>query len=82
LKVHPTACTHRRRPQKNQPLAGAGVDLEDRDTSPDLSAFQMESGNDPVIGKTKLNRVSSWSEIIRFFSSSESSPTLLALSVP
>jgi hypothetical protein len=52
-EVHPAAFAHGGRRQQAQALAGAGVDLEYRDTPPDLDAFQMKARNDPIIGETK-----------------------------
>ncbi len=44
---------HGRRRQQAQPLAGAGVDLEDRHPPPGLDALQVEAGDDPVVGEAE-----------------------------
>ena len=53
VQVHPAALAHGRRRQQAQPLAGAGVDLEDRHPPPGLDAFQVEAGDDPVVGEAE-----------------------------
>jgi hypothetical protein len=50
-QVHPASRTHGRQRQQAQPLSRPRVDLEDRDTSPGLDAFQMEAGDDPVVAE-------------------------------
>jgi hypothetical protein len=52
-QVHPTAFANGRRHQQPEALAGAGVDLEYRDTPHGLNAFEVKARNDPVIGETE-----------------------------
>ena len=52
-EVHPAAFANGRRRQQAQPLAGAGVDLEDRHPPPGLDALQVEPGDDPVVGEAE-----------------------------
>ena len=50
-QVHPATFAHGRRRQQAKSLVGAGVDLEDRDTSPGLDALQVEARDDPGLGE-------------------------------
>src|SRR5437763_11205052 len=50
-EVHPAALAHGGGRQQAQALAGAGVDLEDRDTPPGLDALQVEAGDGAVLGE-------------------------------
>ena len=52
-QVHPAAVADRRRGDQAQPLAGCGVELEDRDLPPGLDAFEVEAGDDPVVGEAE-----------------------------
>src|ERR1700733_9330639 len=52
-QVHPAAFTHGRRRQQAQALAGARIDIEDRNAPTGLDAIKMETRNDPVIGEAE-----------------------------
>jgi hypothetical protein len=56
VQVHPAAFTNYGRRQKAQALACHGVDLEHGDLQPNLDAFEMESGNDPIVATRKVKR--------------------------
>jgi len=58
-KVYPAALAYSYGRQQAQPLAGAGVDLEDRHPPPGLNALQVEPGVIWLSAKRKVNQ-SSW----------------------
>jgi hypothetical protein len=52
-QVRLTAVAHGFRCQEAKPLAGLWIDFEDGDMPPDFYAFEMKSGNDPIISEAE-----------------------------